>query len=83
MITPPEGFRSVARRRLLMGVDEHDANGSMSFFGYVKPSGGSGIDGRLPGTTCKGSGVYDRSSGSLNAITVAGPCDTQSGKKVF
>jgi type IV pilus assembly protein PilA len=60
-----------------------DADGARSFFGYVKPSGGSGIDGRLDGSTCSGTGVFDTASGSKTARSVAGPCDGSSGRKVF
>jgi len=60
-----------------------DADGTPSFFGYVKPSGGSGIDGRLDGSTCAGTGVYNPASGSKTAKQVAGPCDGVSGRGVF
>ena len=60
-----------------------DADGTPSFFGYVKPSGGSGIDGRLDGSTCAGTGVFNPASGSKSAKRVAGPCDGSSGRGVF
>ena len=60
-----------------------DADGAPSFFGYVKPGGGAGIDGRLDGTTCQGTGVFSPASGSNTAKQVAGPCDALSGRKVF
>jgi type IV pilus assembly protein PilA len=64
-------------------VGDIDADGATSFFGYVRPSGGSGIDGRLGGSTCSGSGVFDRASGAKSAKKVTGPCDSVSGRKVF
>jgi type IV pilus assembly protein PilA len=60
-----------------------DADGTPSFFGYVKPFGGSGIDGRLDGSTCAGTGVFNPASGSKSAKRVAGPCDGSSGRGVF
>jgi len=60
-----------------------DANGTPSFFGYVKPSGGSGIDGRLDGSTCAGTGVFNPASGTKSAKRVAGACDASSGRGVF
>jgi type IV pilus assembly protein PilA len=60
-----------------------DADGTPSFFGYVKPSGGSGIDGRLDGSTCEGTGVFNPASGTKSAKRVAGPCDASSGRGVF
>jgi type IV pilus assembly protein PilA len=58
-----------------------DADGTPSYFGYVYPSGGSGIDGALPGSTCAGTGVWNGASQS--AIRVAGPCDPLSGHQLF
>lgn len=58
-----------------------DADGTASYFGYVYPSGGAGIDGALPGSTCTGSGVWNGSS--TTAIFVAGPCDDLSGHRAF
>ena len=60
-----------------------DGDGATSFFGYVHPAGGSGIDGRLSGSTCAGSGVYDYGTGAKSGKKVAGPCDNVSGRKVF
>jgi type IV pilus assembly protein PilA len=60
-----------------------DADGTPGFFGYVKPAGGSGIDGRLDDTTCEGTGVYNPASGAKSATQVAGPCDASSGHGVF
>lgn len=60
-----------------------DADGALSFFGFVKPSGGSGIDGRLDGSTCAGTGVFDAASGSKNVKSTPGPCDDSSGRRVF
>jgi type IV pilus assembly protein PilA len=60
-----------------------DDDGAVSFFGYIKPSGGSGIDGRLDGSTCAGTGVFNPASDSKNAKSVAGPCDSSSGRKIF
>jgi type IV pilus assembly protein PilA len=60
-----------------------DDNAVPSFFGYVRPSGGSGIDGRLPGSTCSGTGVYSPSTGTTVAIDSAGPCDGQAGNSIF
>jgi len=58
-----------------------DANGAASYFGYVYPSGGSGLEGVLPGSTCTGSGVWNGSSAT--ATRVAGPCDPLSGRRTF
>jgi type II secretory pathway pseudopilin PulG len=60
-----------------------DNDGSVSFFGYVKPSGGSGIDGQLDGSTCAGTGVFNPPSGAKTAKSVAGPCDGSSGHRIF
>jgi hypothetical protein len=60
-----------------------DGDAVVSFFGYVKPSGGSGIDGRLDGSTCEGTGVFDPPSGTKKARSVPGPCDGGSGRKIF
>jgi type IV pilus assembly protein PilA len=60
-----------------------DGNTVPSFYGYVHPSGGSGIDGRLPGSTCSGAGVYSHSSGATNVTASAGPCDGQAGRSIF
>ena len=70
-------------RFTIEAASDIDADGALSFFGYVKPSGGSGIDGRLDGSTCAGTGVFDPASGSKTARSVAGPCDGGSGRKVF
>ena len=60
-----------------------DADGQASFFAYVKPAAGAGVglDGVLPGTTCVGTGVY--SGGTPNAVSTAGPCDSNSGRSRF
>jgi len=60
-----------------------DTNGAPAFFGYVHPSGGAGIDGQLPGSTCTGTGVYNHSTGSKTLTASAGPCDGQSGRSLF
>jgi type IV pilus assembly protein PilA len=70
-------------RFTIEAASDIDADGTPSFFGYVKPSGGSGIDGRLDGSTCAGSGVFDLATGSKTARSIAGPCDGDSGRRVF
>ena len=59
-----------------------DGNGAPSFWGFVKPAGGSGLAGTFPGTTCVGTGVVAAGTGG-NALEVPGPCDASSGRTVF
>jgi len=70
-------------RFTIEAASDFDTNGVLSFFGFVEPSGGSGIDGRIPGSTCVGSGVFNPSSGSVDSVRSAGPCDSQSVRSVF
>ena len=59
-----------------------DGNGAPSFWGFVKPAGGSGLAGTFPGTTCVGTGVVAAGSGG-NALEIPGPCDASSERTVF
>jgi len=60
-----------------------DGDGTPSFFGYVKASGPGGLDGRLAGSTCRGTGVFDPASGTKSLYGSPGPCDGVSGRQVF
>jgi len=60
-----------------------DGDGIPSFFGYVKPSGSGGIAGRLAGTTCEGTGVFDPNTGAKTLYQSPGPCDATSGRQTF
>ena len=70
-------------RFTIEAASDVDADGEICFFGYVKASAGAGIDGRLVGSTCLGSGVFDPASGVTSVKRMAGPCDNLSGRKVF
>jgi len=70
-------------RFTIEAASDIDIDGEPSFFGYVEHSGGAGIDGRLPGSTCVGTGVFNPGSGSASSTGAAGPCDGQSGRSVF
>jgi prepilin-type N-terminal cleavage/methylation domain-containing protein len=58
-----------------------DADGQPSFWAFIKPGPGGGLNGAFPATTCVGSGVI--SLGAANAFEVPGPCDLNSGRSVF
>jgi type IV pilus assembly protein PilA len=60
-----------------------DGDGVPSFFGYVKPAGPGGLDGRLAGSTCEGIGVFDPASGTKSLYRSPGPCDAVSGRDAF
>jgi prepilin-type N-terminal cleavage/methylation domain-containing protein len=60
-----------------------DNDGTPAFFAHVQASGGAGIDGRLAGTTCAGTGTYAHGAGTKSALRVTGPCDSLSGRKTF
>jgi type IV pilus assembly protein PilA len=58
-----------------------DNNGIYSFFAYIRPQSGSGLDGALPGTTCVGTGVWGH--GGNPTYSAPGPCDSTSGRSKF
>lgn len=61
-----------------------DGDGGFSYFAYVRPIRGqaSGLDGVIPGTTCRGTGVFTPSGGA-NVLNVPGPCDRRSSATEF
>lgn len=62
------------------GIDD---DGAPAFFAYVQPSAGVGLDGRLAGSTCAGTGIFNPSTGAKSSMKSTGPCDSLSGRKTF
>lgn len=61
-----------------------DADGTPSYFAYLKPApGGGALAGAMPGTTCVASGVYGPGSQGGNALNTPGACDPDSGRNRF
>ena len=58
-----------------------DGDDEPSFWAFIKPGQGGGLDGSFADTTCVGSGVV--SGGNASAIETPGVCDPSSGRSVF
>lgn len=85
MVSTAGGLLGGAPQYTAEAAGNLDVDADPSFFGFVKPplTGGPGLDGAFPGTTCLGNGVFDASSGGINATETPGPCDPLSGRSVF
>ncbi len=73
---PGEAFSAGARGDL-------DADGTQSFFAYMKPAPGAGLAIPLFGGACAATGVYDGVTMAQDLLRTVGPCDGLSGVRNF